>query len=585
MSKRKSSLNVKIIMRVIVPLICIIVASMFSINFMLDRQINRVFSEQIIPMFRLQLGEMKTSVDQTLTVQLEANQKNLLESYTKQMMNYAVAIAEAALPLVESFDLDAIETLAKQRLPKNPNVGLIRIFTEKGSDAHIMVGEAPEDPITVVKEIFSNYGYVKVEILIRKAGLNDIYEQEEKRMATIGLSIEEAETRLASDISIQSATLIERLLKSLNVWLTVCFSGILLVLVLCLLFFLTQSVVKPLKHFLAGLKDIAEGDGDLTARLSVNSSDEIGDLAKWFNIFIEKLQTIIADITKNTETLDNSSTGLSNVSKQMTAGAKQALIKTDSTSTAALKMDSSMTAIASTMEQASTNISAVVKSAGEIADSIQEIAKHSDKANTMTRTAVTLVKNSSERVDSLSVAASKVSKVTETITEISEQTNLLALNATIEAARAGEAGKGFAVVANEIKELARQTAVASGEIRMRIEAIQDSISGTINDIEKVPKEINDINSVVSTIATSLEAHFLTSKAIAENVEQVSLGVQEVNENVTQSSAVIGEIATDISEVNQAASEIVNNSTQVEVNTESLRELALQLKATVNTFKI
>lgn len=94
------------------------------------------------------------------------------------------------------------------------------------------------------------------------------------------------------------------------------------------------------------------------------------------------------------------------------------------------------------------------------------------------------------------------------ITEISEQTNLLALNATIEAARAGEAGKGFAVVANEIKELARQTADATSEIKEQIEGIQGSTSGTVSEIDEILKVINDVNEIVSNIATAVEEQSL-----------------------------------------------------------------------------
>ncbi len=585
MKSGKKSLNLKIMLRIVVPLICIIAASIFLINFMLQRQIDRLFTVQVIPLFKTELGKMKTGVDQSLAAQLEANRKNLLESYTKQMTNYATALAEASLPLVESFDFDAVKALAQKGLSQNPSIGLIRIFTQKDSRENIQMGEAPEDPIAVSKELSSSYGYVKVELFVRKDRLHDMYQQEEIRMTAIGQQVQAAEKRIAENITSQSEVLIKGLLKSLNIRLAAFFSGILLLLVVGLLVFLNRSVVKPLKQVAAGLKDIAEGDGDLTARLTVRSEDEIGELAKWFNIFIEKLQAIISGIAENTETLGNASLELAGVSQQMTAGAEHASVKTHSTSSSAEQVNTAMAAIASTMEQASTNISMVAASVEQMSNSIQEIAQHSGKANTMTGTAVTLVKSSSDRVDGLGKAAQEISKVTETITEISEQTNLLALNATIEAARAGEAGKGFAVVANEIKELARQTADATNEIRKRIEGIQDSISGTIGDIEKVPGVINEINAIVSTIAAAVEEQSVTTKEIAANVAQASQGVQEVNQNVVQCSTVTGEITAEISEVNQAAGEIANSSAQVNLSAESLGELAQQLKATVKRFRI
>ena len=116
-------------------------------------------------------------------------------------------------------------------------------------------------------------------------------------------------------------------------------------------------------------------------------------------------------------------------------------------------------------EQAATNIALVATATDEMTSTINEIVKSTEKAQEITKSAVREAGSASEKVDELGRAAVEIGKVTEAITEISEQTNLLALNATIEAARAGEAGKGFAVVANEIKELAKQTAGATGDLR------------------------------------------------------------------------------------------------------------------------
>jgi methyl-accepting chemotaxis protein len=350
-------------------------------------------------------------------------------------------------------------------------------------------------------------------------------------------------------------------------------------------FFFAAGIIKPIRNVARGLRDIAEGEGDLTRRLELKKKDEIGELARWFNTFIEKLQRLIKDIAQNTETLTSASAELSAISRQMSSGAEQASAKTDSVSSAAKAMNDNMGSIAATMEQTSTNVGIVSSSAEEMASTINEIARNSEKARGITGGAVTLSKSSSDRVEALGKAANEISKVTETITEISEQTNLLALNATIEAARAGEAGKGFAVVANEIKELAKQTAEATNEIRKRIQGIQDSISGTITDIEQVPKVINDVNEIVSTIATAVEEQAVTTKEIAANVAQASEGIQEVTKNVTQSSTVTGEIAGDISEVNRATGEMANSSSQVSMSAGELSKVAERLKFLVDQFKV
>jgi methyl-accepting chemotaxis protein len=161
----------------------------------------------------------------------------------------------------------------------------------------------------------------------------------------------------------------------------------------------------------------------------------------------------------------------------------------------------------------------------------------------------------------------------------------LALNATIEAARAGEAGKGFAVVANEIKELAKQTAHATLDIRKKIEGIQSTTDGTVAEINKIGQVISDINEIVGIIATAVEEQSTSTKEIAGNVNQAAQGIQDVNENVAHSSTVSSEIAKDVVEVNQAAAEMATGSSQVNKSAARLSKLAGQLKAMVDQYKL
>jgi methyl-accepting chemotaxis protein len=188
-------------------------------------------------------------------------------------------------------------------------------------------------------------------------------------------------------------------------------------------------------------------------------------------------------------------------------------------------------------------------------------------------------------VNELGEAAKAISKVTEVITEISEQTNLLALNATIEAARAGEAGKGFAVVANEIKELAKQTANATMEIKEKISGIQDSTSVTVSEIGQITQVIGDVNDIVATIAAATEEQLAAAREISGNISQASTGIQEVNESLAQSSAVSSEIAKDIADVNQESAKMTNSSSQVDMSANDLKGLADELELVVGRFKV
>ena len=345
------------------------------------------------------------------------------------------------------------------------------------------------------------------------------------------------------------------------------------------------AIVKPLNSAVNMLKDIAEGEGDLTSRLDIKSRDEIGELANWFDQFIGKVQGIITEVADQVSVLKNSATNLSDLSTEMSAGAEQVSSKASNVATAAEEMSSNTGNIADTTGQATENVNLTATSIQEMTAVINEIADNTAKARSITIESVSQTNSANQQVNELGGAAQEIGKVIETITSISSQVNLLALNATIEAARAGEAGKGFAVVANEIKELAQQTADAAGEIQERVEGIQKSTKGTVAEIETVTVKVNDVNEIVSNIAAAIEEQSAATREIAENIVGVSQNLNEVNDNITQSSTVASDIASEIAEVTGATQELTDNSSQVNLQSTELSNLADQLEQIVKQFKI
>ncbi len=349
--------------------------------------------------------------------------------------------------------------------------------------------------------------------------------------------------------------------------------------------YITLSITKPIEQVLSNIKDISQGDGDLTAQLAVDSHDELGQLAHAFNTFTQKLQGIIRKITGGIETLSTSSTDLSAISEQMSQAAQSASDKSLTVVRSSDEMSTNMTNVTTASEQASSNINMVATATEEMSATINEIAQNSEKARGITSQAVSQTHNASVKVNELGSAAADISKVTEVITEISEQTNLLALNATIEAARAGEAGKGFAVVANEIKELAKQTAQATLEIKQKISGVQSSTSDTVDQIKEVSDVINDVDTIVASIATAVEEQSAATQEIASNVAEASSGIQSVNTNIAQSSSVSSNISEEITGVNRSADDIAVSSSQVHTNAKDLNRLSGELKQIVSLFKI
>jgi methyl-accepting chemotaxis protein len=358
-----------------------------------------------------------------------------------------------------------------------------------------------------------------------------------------------------------------------------------LILLISLSIVIVRTITGPIKNVVSRLKEIAEGDGDLTKRLDAASRDELGSLATAFNTFVEKIQNTIIDVTGTAAKLHKSSGTLTTIADQLARGVEQTSGKAETVAVASEEVSANMGSVAAAMEEASTNVSLVATATDEMTTSINEIAKNTENANSITKEAVTQTADCSEQVLTLGDAADEIGNVLETITEISEQVNLLALNATIEAARAGEAGKGFAVVANEIKELAKQTSDATMEIKTKVEGIQQSTQGTVRGIESISSTINRVHEIVAVISTSVDEQLATTSEISENISQASTGIVEVNENVAQSAAVVSSIASDIGEVNIAAHQMADNSDDVNKNGRNMRDLAEELNNLVTTFKV
>jgi len=347
--------------------------------------------------------------------------------------------------------------------------------------------------------------------------------------------------------------------------------------------FMATSIANPLGKGVEFAKAVAEGD--LTRQIDVKRKDELGVLADSLNMASGNLRSMIGKVSEGVRTLSSAATELSSISRQMTTGAESTSSRANGVAAAAEQTSANMGGVSAAMEQTTMNLSTVATASEEMTSTIGEIASNAERARKVTAEAVDSAQRVSGTMNTLGAAAKEIGKVTETISAISSQTNLLALNATIEAARAGAAGKGFAVVANEIKELARQTAAATEDIKARIEGIQTSSGVAVGDIATVANVIREVNEIVSGIAAAIEEQSAVTRDIASNVTQASRGVEEANRNVAEASKAVDSMAQDVAEVNQSAGEISSSSAQVLLSSEELSKLSEQLRGLVERFKI
>jgi methyl-accepting chemotaxis protein len=282
-------------------------------------------------------------------------------------------------------------------------------------------------------------------------------------------------------------------------------------------YYSAKSITQPLKQTVIILKDIAQGEGDLTRRVDETRNDELGELGKWFNTFVGKIEGLISQIAQSTQGVATSSEELFVVSRQMGSNAEQT--------------SGQATIVAAASEEMTRNLQTVATATEEMTASIREISKNASEAAQIATSAVQKAETANSTMGRLGQSSSEIGSVVKVITSIAQQTKLLALNATIEAARAGTAGKGFAAVANEVKELANETAKATDQITQRIQAIQTETGQAINGLDEIGEIIKRMNDISVTIASAVEQQTATTNEIARNVKEAAKGGSKVLENI------------------------------------------------------
>jgi methyl-accepting chemotaxis protein len=323
-----------------------------------------------------------------------------------------------------------------------------------------------------------------------------------------------------------------------------------------IVYYSAQSITRPLKETVRVLQDVAQGEGDLTQRVSENHEDELGELGRYFNTFIGKIEGLVARIAESTHGVATSSEQLFAVSRQMGSNAEETSAQASVVATAA--------------EQVTRNLNAVATATEEMTASIREIATNASEAAQVATLAVDKTEAANATMNRLGRSSAEIGNVVKLITSIAQQTKLLALNATIEAARAGTAGKGFAVVANEVKELANETAKATEQITEKIHAIQVDTEKSTEALTEISGVIARMNDISGTIATAVEEQTATTNEIARNVAEAARGGSQVT--------------TNIESVAQAAKSTSGGAQDTLASAGELARMAADLQKTVEQFK-
>jgi len=336
-------------------------------------------------------------------------------------------------------------------------------------------------------------------------------------------------------------------------------------------FLVMTGITKPLAQMLQMLKDIAEGEGDLTRRLRAERRDELGEVSLWFNRFVDNVHGIVSQLASSTQEVSDSCQHLRKTAIQIAAAAEEVASQSGTVATAGEEMSATSIDISGNCLKAAT----ASNRASETAQGGVEVVQATLVG--MQRIAER-VRESSGTVASLGERSEQIGAIVGTIEDIADQTNLLALNAAIEAARAGEQGRGFAVVADEVRALAERTTKATKEIGEMIRAIQSETAGAVGSMSL---GVQEVEKGMESSRQSGEA----LQDILEVINDVTAQIHQIATAAEEQTATTGEISSNIHRINGVISETANGAHETAGAASQLSALSVGLQQVVGRFKL
>ena len=333
---------------------------------------------------------------------------------------------------------------------------------------------------------------------------------------------------------------------------------------------LMRTIMKPVDALRTMLMDISQGEGDLTKRLDDTTKDELADVSKYFNLFIEKLRGIISNISNTSSQVAAASTQLQATAEHIATGAEEVAAQAGTVATAGEEMSATSGDIAQNCQMAAEGAQRASQAA-------------SDGAAVVERTVAVMgqiaekVQESARTVESLGERSDQIGAIIGTIEDIADQTNLLALNAAIEAARAGEQGRGFAVVADEVRALAERTTRATKEIGEMIKAIQRETKGAVIAMEQGVQQVEAGTEEAAKSGQALQAILAQVNDVAMQVNQIATAAEEQTATTSEISSNMMQITEVVQQTSQGAHESATAAAQLSGNAEELQRLVRQFK--------
>ena len=343
------------------------------------------------------------------------------------------------------------------------------------------------------------------------------------------------------------------------------------VIIIALLGMLIRVLLQPLHVMTRAMQDIADGEGDLTRRLTIQNNDEFGTLGIAFNRFVERIHTSIREVSSATEQVNEVALRVVSASNSSMVNSDEQANRTNSVAAAINELGAAAQEIARNAAQASSQAS----DARHLAEDGQQVVDRNIKAMTQLSA---MISASSSNIEALNSKTVNIGQILEVITSISQQTNLLALNAAIEAARAGEAGRGFAVVADEVRNLAHRTQESAQQVQKMIEELQVGARDSVSTMSESQRHSQDSVEIANLADERLNS-------VTQRIGEIDGMNQSVATATEEQTSVVEAINMDITEINTLNQEGVENLQSTLRACTDLEQQAARLKQLVGSFRI
>lgn len=550
----------------------LVMVGFLSMGVILPIQVNssvdRGFNGTVLPMVKSGLQEFEQSIDKELGANLESALARQKDAFDRENGAKAKALLKTVLPLVESFDYDAVEKVLSNALDGDKSISAIRYRLEKNGKTKTL-GLSSGELISVKAAEKSGYAEVALELLIKPDALRAAETEERASFDKVRQEVLQANAAIEEKMSKEVGAIQTDIVDGLRwrIWLLSTLIGGLVLGVS--LWLLNRVVIEPLQRTKQYL--LAVAGGNLRHDFDFHSKTELGEMADALNEMVGNMRRIAQQISLSVSEVSAQSEHLNQTAIHLLDGARRQADESGQAAGAVTELSSSFAEVA--------NHAMLASDSARDSSRLAEEGRHTVELATqgISETART-VSASTALIEELGRSGEEIGRIVNVIDEIAKQTNLLALNAAIEAARAGEQGRGFAVVADEVRQLAARTGEATLEISKMIEKIQADTGRSVASMRTGNEQVERGAARAAQASVAMESVVQASSGSMQLIERIAHAVE-------QQSAVAEQVSASVESIAGVTRSAESSTRSLQGAAEELEVLASSLRKAISWFDI